>query len=231
MTTRTQGVLMTEIRNKLNSLNTRRFSDSQVRTWINEGIADITRRSECNRTSTTIAVSAGTQEYTGPTDAVRIHMVQYNRTGDTQKYDLQYMDVKNMSSIGYTSVETTQGTPACFWTWGYPPNLKINLYPIPSAAGSLKVFYYSIPVPLAIDSNSDQNTSVNVPQGWEDLIVDYATYQGLLSDANPRWQTYKQEYESKFTGIVDAASRYIDQAGMIANGNTMVPAWLYAGDY
>lgn len=230
MAVKTQAALDNEIRRKLNSLSTRRWQYEDVYVWINEGVDDIARRTEALRAKATVSISAGTQEVTGPTDAVRIHMVQYNATGQTTKYDLVYKDVKSMSSIAWTTLSSAEGRPAAFWTWGYPPNLMIDVYPIPSQTGTLTIHYYRLPVPLSL-TGSDANTSVDLPQGWEDLVVDYAVYQALLSDADPRWTNYKDMYEQKLTALSDAAIRYVDQVGMIDTGSALVPSWLYSFDY
>lgn len=227
MAAKTQAVIENEIRRKLNSLNIRRWTQEDLYIWINEGVDDVARRTESLRTKQTISISSGTQEVTGPTDAVRVHMVQYQPNSQTSKYDLQYMEVKSMSSIAWTQVSSAQGRPAVFWTWGYPPNLMIDVYPIPAESGSLIVYYYRLPVPLAIDGSS-ASISIDLPQGWEDLCVDYATYQAMLSDGDQRWSNYKDMYEQKLTALSDAATRYVDQAGMIDTGNSLVPSWLYS---
>lgn len=228
MATLTQGQIATSIRNKLNNLNTNRFSNSMVYGWINEGVSQVARIAESHRASSTVSTVADTQEYDAPDDAVRIHMVQWDR-GDGQVYDLEYVDQKNASSVAWTGIAQDVGTPAIFWLWGYPPNLKINLYPIPGESGTLTVHYYKIPADLATDG-SDVASTIDVPQGWETCVVDYAVYQALLSDADDRWIAYKQLYDTNLKALSEAATRYIDQSGMFYNGRQMVPQWLYDMD-
>lgn len=229
MATKTQAVIENEIRRKLNSLTLRRWAQEDIFIWINEGIDDVARRTEALRAKQTITIPNGTQEVTGPTDAVRVHMVQFQPDNQSAKYDLQYMDVKSTSSIAWTSIGSAEGRPAMFWTWGYPPNLTINVYPTPSESGTLIVHYYRLPAPLTIDG-TNASTSIDLPQGWEDLCVDYAVYQAMLSDGDMRWSNYKDLYEQKLTGLSDAAIRFVDQAGMIDTGNSLVPYWLYSGE-
>jgi len=232
MTTRTQGEVLEEVRFKTDDINGGRFKDDRLKAWINEGATDIARRTECLLTEdVSIEVEADTQSYTAPADVVRIHAVAYEPEGQNQRYDLDKIDVRGASNVAWTSVASTNGTPALYWLWSSPPTMTINLYPIPSVAGILRLYYYRTPAQLDRSGNTSLNTPLDIPQGWEDLIVDYCVYQALMVDKDPRWQQYKQFYEDHVAGLAEAATSYTDASGSIMAGGNYLPQWLYDPDY
>lgn len=223
----TQASLLTSIRDRLNEETARQWTDVQIRKWINEGVKDIARRTETLLARQDVAAVAGTQEYAFTDTAIlRIHRVEYNRTGETHKYALEYRDFGAMDAVWGASQAISQGTPQFFTTWGYPPSLKLIVYPTPAAAGNLKVFYYKLPTDLATDGTA-AGSNVDVPEGWTDLVVDYAEYHALRKDADPRWQEAKSLYEERLGNLYDNTRRFTDQAGMVVGETSMVPAWLY----
>jgi hypothetical protein len=99
------------------------------------------------------------------------------------------------------------------WTaWGYPPSLKLVLYPIPSESSSLKVFYYAIPTDIPIDG-STPNVDISLPTGREELVVDFAEYMALRKARDQRWQEAKTLYDEKVQSMIDQTRRWSDQAG------------------
>lgn len=231
MATKTQAEVIKEIRSKLRELGREStWLDEELCRYINDGTDDVCRRTECLRASEVFSVSNGVQSFTGPDDAVRLHTAEWKTTGDTSVYPLDYVDYKSAQAMLHTSIKQTTGRPGLFWTWGYPPSLTIYLYPIPATAGQCTITYYRLPVRLA-DDNSDASSSLDIPQGWEDCVVDFAVYQALLRDRDPRWEQYKNFYEQHLTAMADATARYIDEGGMITEGINYVPNWLWDANY
>lgn len=230
MATKTQAQVATEARNKLYELGADRFTNAMLYIWINEGVADAVRRTECNRATDTQAVVSGTQEYPGPDDAVRVHMVTYTATGSDRVSPLEYNDYQVVTSQAWTSLTSAQGTPEIFWTWGYAPALTIGLYPTPSLAGTLSVHYYRFATPLATDGSA-ASTSIDVPQGWEDAIVDYVVRQAFIADRDERYKVFNDDYERKLAALLETAIRYTDQAGVISTATGGIPRYLWDFDY
>lgn len=228
---KTFGQLLSATRRRLDEIEAEgTWKNDELRGYLNDGAVDIARRSECLRAESIIDINAGTQNVTGPIDMVRIHTISWYRDSDTtSKYPLEYMDYRNLQSAAYTSLNVTEGTPGAYTTWNFPPNLSITCYPIPSDDGKLLVHYYKLPATLAEDSTQDAEY-LDLPAGWEDAATDYAVYQAMLKDGDARWQNYMQMYEGKLAGLVEAAERFNDQAGMITAGHNMIPAWLYEFD-
>lgn len=224
---KTQAEVEYQIRNKLFSLNLNRYDSRSIRTWINDGVSDVARKTEALRATASVAITAGTESVSAPNNCVRVHMVLYTPTSDpNRRYDLEYRDIKNLSSMGWGQADT-QNRPVLFHTWGYPPNLTIGVYPKPSEGGTLDVRYYRLPVALATTTDADAGTVIDMVDGWEDLVVNFAVKEALLSDGDPRWQAYQSQYKEDIDALAEAAIRYTDQAGAYDTGNSLVPQWLW----
>lgn len=215
----------TNLRSKLDETSARFWSDADLTQFINEGARDIVRRSETLQASTSINAVANTQEYTLPSDVIRIYRVEYSQDGNIF-YPLEYHDFANMDSIWWSQQKTSKGIPTWFTMWGFPPTLKLVLYPTPSSSttNAIGVRYYRLP--LEATANGD---NVEVPEGWHDLVEDYAEYVALRKDHDQRWQEAKQLYEAKMGDMISVTRRWTDQADAITVGTNMVPRWLYDG--
>lgn len=223
----TQAAVLTEIRNRLAEVTASFFTDAMLRAWINEGANDLVRRTETLQTRTVIDVDSGTREYTAPTDVIRINRVEWYADNETQKYALEYRDWQNMDAIWYTQQAVTTARPVYWTAWGFPPSLKIVLYPVPYTDGNIEVFYYRLPTQLATDGSAAGST-VEVPQGWENCVADYAEYMALRRDRDQRWQESKGLYEEHVAELFDLSRRWTDQAGQVVPSMPMGPWWLYS---
>lgn len=230
---RTQATYITSCRERLDETTARYWTDVELRRWINEAARDIARRTETIQDRATVSVVAGTQEYTLANNILRVHRVEFVGTGDTAVYPLEYMDFNNMDQLWVTRKTQDRGTPRVFSLYGFVPNLKIILYPISDRSGTLTVYSFRLPVELATDTTADANTNVELPEGWEDLIVEYVLYQALLKDGDDNWQAAKQLYEQKLDDMLIRTQRWTDQAGMMVSdlGGTMVPRHIWDYDY
>lgn len=225
----TQGELITQIRNMLDEDNGRMWKDSMLRRWINDGAREICRKSEAVRATATIPTLAGVGEYTIAQNVVRVTDASWKPTSDTQQYPLTYRDRHSMDNVWYMDPDREGSYPMFFTTWGAPPDLTIRLFPVPSDGGAITLLYYSYPTDLATDTEADANSRVDIPAGWDDMIVDYVEYRALRRDRDPRWQEAYQLWATKLDDLSNAATRYSDQAGQVDwNGN---PHWLTMGEF
>lgn len=223
--------LVTRTRDLLDESSAREWTDAQIKRWIMDGARDVARRTECLQERFTTPAAAGIQEYLLPEDAVRVHRVEYVMTGDGNTYVLEYRDWHNMDEVWWLAQTTTQSTPYLWTMWGFPPQLKLVLYPTPAVAGTLKVFYYRLPMDLLDDGTMD-NFEVELPEGWHDLCVEWAVMYAQRRDADPRWQDARAIYESHLADLLETSIRWTDMAGMIGGGDSMmVPRWLWDEAY
>lgn len=225
----TLATMIAEVRARLDEASPAFWSDEEITRWINEGTRDIARRAEVLETSATVSVVAGTAEYTLAANVARINRVAYIPTGSSQQYPLEYKDFNSMDAAGWTWT-TARGYPVVYTLWGYTPNLKAVLYPTPAAAGTLKYWYYAYPTELATDGSAAGST-VDVPNGWDDLVITYCEAMALRKDANPRWEEARQLYEGNLLEMMDRSRRWTDQGDAIQQNGHWLPGWLWNPDY
>jgi hypothetical protein len=228
----TQLTYISRVREVLDESTSRFWQDSDLRRWINDAAADIARKAEMLQSLVDIPITAITPEYTLPVDALRVYRVEYTRLTDPQVYPLEFRPFNAMDSIWWTQKDITQHTPYYYTMWGFTPSITLRLFPVPSDNGSAKVFYYRLPAKLATSTTADQNTNVDLPNGWEDLIVHYVEYRALRKDGDSRWQEAKGLYDENLDNMITLTRFYSDQQNMIvpASGTGWVPSWLWAGD-
>jgi hypothetical protein len=222
----TQAEILTDIRSRLDEATGRQWSNEELRRWINDGLRDISRRAEVLQSVVSIGVLTNIQEYELPGNVVRVHRVEWRPDGEQRVIPLTYQDFHNMDQVWVSSQEISVGDPLFYTMWGYPPNLKVVLYPKPSRNGALKVFFYAMADQLAVDG-SDADKEINLPSGWSDLVSLYCEYVALRKDADPRWQEAKALYEETLGDMLDLTRRWTDQAGAVATETSLVPRWLY----
>lgn len=223
----TLAELRVQVRDRLDEPSGAFWTDVQINKWVNEGAREVARRAEVLQTRDEIATVSGTQEYTLPSDVVRVYRVEYEDASN-QIWPLEYRDFNNMDSVWWTRQATTDSSrPYWFTMWGYPPTLSIVVYPTPNTtADTIRTFYYSMPATVTQD-----NATIPCPQGWEDLIVLYAEYVALRKDGDQRWQEAKALFEERLDAMIGLTRRWSDQAGMVSERNSFQPAWLYDGGW
>lgn len=213
--------ITTNIRSLLDEPNPQFWSNTELTNWINEACAEIARKTEWKRTSANISVVAETQQYTGPTDMIRIYRITFNPTSSMDTYTVEFRGMMEMDQIWGINQEWPASYPLYYTTWKVPPSINIILYPVPSQAGTLEVFYYQTITPVV--SGSDD---VDILEGYEDIVEDYTCYRALRKDADPRWQEFKQTYEDKLVALYENSRTFQDQAGTFTTGQAALPEWL-----
>lgn len=218
---------VTRLRAKLDEVAVAHWSTAQLQQWVFDGAKDAARKSECNRDTYVGIAVPGTQSYalttSGIKDLIRITRVTYQQVGQTEQFPLDYADFNSYDSMSWAT--DSRSRPDIYATWGFPPNLTLVLYPAPSDAGNIRIDYYRLPSANVL---TDPTQVVELPQGWEDLAIDYAVYQALLQDGDARWQQYKAIYDEHLADLTATAIRFNDQAGMMNVGaGGAVPQWLW----
>lgn len=220
----TLSELRTRVRDALDEDTARFWTDAQLNRWINDGAHDVARRSEVLQDTDDVTASSGTQEYTLTNDVLRVYRVEWQPGDSTaNRYALEYRDFNSMDAIWWSQQKSSTGYPYWYTLWGYPPQLKLIVYPTPSEDGHLFVHHYRLPADM-----SDDGDDVELPIGWDEIIINYVEYVALRKDADPRWREAKEIYEEKLGQLVDVSRRWSDQADAIQVGASQVPHWLYA---
>jgi len=105
--------------------------------------------------------------------------------------------------------------------------MTIQFYPVPAQTGTLNLYYYAMPSDLKTDG-TDANTFLNVPSGWEDLLVKYACSRAMLKARDDNWQVFMQLYEQDLEHMVEVTRQAHDNGRYIQTMTGYVPQWLYA---
>lgn len=226
MTTQAEFIRKTRVR--LDELSARAWDDRMIREWINEGARDIARKTEALEDRDTIAVVVGTNEYTLDSDIIRVHRVEITPTGEDTTA-LEYVDIKDMDSFGWRQRTLQQDRPYVYSIWGSGRTLKLITFPVPGTAGSLTVWSYIVPAALDEETLTDMDTDVEVPQAWDDILLDYIEYRALRKDRDPRWQESKALYDAACAEMYDNTRRWVDQGGMVLPNGSHLPTWLTEG--
>lgn len=230
----TQAGAIAAVRSRIDEPNSVYWDDSDLRRWINEIALDMARRTESLRGTydqpALASVHSYTPAFTSTTNVYRIYRVEYIATNDKQIRSLEYRDPNAADEIWGLSQQQTKGIPAIWTSWGAPPALNIQVYPSPSSAGTLRLWYYRLPTQLAISTINDANSNVDIVAGWEDVLIDGVEYKAKRRDGDPTWTEAKQEYEQHLEAMMDATLRFTDANAQITNMAGMgIPSWLYGG--
>lgn len=200
----------------------RRFRHDQILTWINEGQREASRRSECLRGKATISTTADVQSVSVTEDVVRIHEVYWYDDGN-QRIPLVYEDHSAARAVWGVSRKIGVGTPNIWWTEGYPGAFTLWFFPTPSRDGTAEMHYYRFSTDAATDGTDDA-TTVDLPSGWQDVVVPWAVMRAKESAREyEQAQLYKDQFDEKLSGLIDASVRYTDNVGTIARDDWYSP--------
>lgn len=225
----TQATFLSKSRTRLDEATARQWTDQSIREWINEGARDIARKTETLEDRDTIPAVVGTGEYTIDTDVVRIHRVEFTPT-DEDTTELIYADLKDLDSFGWRQRTMSQDRPYVYSTWGARRGLKLIVFPVPATAGNFTVYSYVMPAALAESTSGDAAVHVEIPQAYDDVLLDYIEYRAMRKDRDPRWVEAKGLYDENLSQMYDNTRRWSDQPGMILPGSHgALPAWLVEG--
>lgn len=231
--TQTQATVVTAIRDRLGEPTAGQWSDAQLRRWINEGARDMARRTRQLEDTTTISTVAGTGEYTLPATVLEVRGAYY-APGDGRQVPLIARAWEGMNNVWGQYRDQEGGDPAMFTTWGFAPALKVRLYPVPGTSSKTVTLYIArLPVDLTTDG-TDTNDAVDFPDAWIDGLYDFATYQALFKDRDPRWKEAKEMYEQRVDDMMThegamSIGREVVADPLIVGG--VAPRWLVDPSY
>lgn len=217
-----------QLRDRLDEASPRRWTDSQLNRWINEGCRDIARRAECLQSTTDLAVAANTQQSSlaSLSGLLRIHRVEWQTTGTTQWNALEPRDINDMDAIWWDHQTQHKSRPNYFTLKGTPPALTILLYPTDPTGGTARIWWWRLPVEVTTDAST-----LDLPDGWYDVALDYAEYRAMRKDSDPRWKEAFDIYKDNLASLVEQTRRYNDQNATITPGVPHLPSWIYDDAY
>lgn len=219
--TLTQSAAIEAVRERLNEYTPGFYSDTEIRRWLNEGVREVARRSEWKRASKDYNVDVSVEDQYVPldTDVIRVYRVEWMPDGQTAIYRLEYRDINAMDCI-WGVYQTWAGVPGWYTMVNSNP-LSIQLSPAPTVDGKLRVFFYKMPTDLATNTTAGASTVLDVPNGWEDLPVEYAValaFRKARDAAN--YQLAMATFSDKLGALLEMSVRYTDEpAGIVPDWN------------
>lgn len=140
----TVGDLLTSVRYQVRDGGTNKWPGAELLDYINRGYRLILARlvqlkSDLAKTSTTITLVAGTENYAIPTGLQAIEFL-YVEGEDSPLPQVDMSYIENYT----TKVSATADTPECYALF----NGYIYVRPIPAAAGTITIYYYGQPTDL-----------------------------------------------------------------------------------
>jgi hypothetical protein len=186
-------------RERYNSVGSRFWSQNEIFTLIYNAQVDL-----CNRTfavektyqTTTIA---GTQDYDLPSTCIAVKRATFDG------FKLEAINFTDDDLItGFEDDTTAQGDSRYFWIWGN----SISLRPIPSTAGTLKIWTLNMPATVTSTSTLDVHAKFHP---W---LIDYVVSFMVAKDENYTLSKYYLElWESNIIKAQDLIRRSKNSRG------------------
>ncbi len=239
----TVGNLRLTVRDRLEESSARFWGDPQLTRALFDAAQWVARKAEVLQETASINVVPNQQKYALPFDGIRVHRATFTPLGsNVQVYPLKPSTLYEADAVWGTFQQQTSSYPQLFVIFGFPPGIAANtvapnastnaywamsLYPVPSQGGTLTVNYYRTPRALT-GSDSD---ILEIPAGWEGVLVDYCVYRAALIDHDPQFQEYKAQFEEGLADLIDKTRIWHDQATSFhREGSYASSSWVYAGE-
>lgn len=226
--TTTMVEALSSVRSRIDEQNVGFWTDAELIRWINEGQRDVARRVEVLQVfNTTVAAVAGTAKYTLPANVIRVHRVDFVPTGSTQIYHMESRVYDEMDQVWGINPSTQRSYPDFYVIWGVPggTGLQMQVYPVPSSAGQFQIYYYRLPVDVV-----NVGDTLDIPEGWQDLVYLYAEYCAKRKLRDSTWQEAKQLYDDTLMNLISVTRDYTDNPRTMIYGGRSTPSWLYEFD-
>jgi hypothetical protein len=164
--------IITRVQNNFGDSNQVMIYDSHIIDWINEGILEIVRETQCisKREDTLLASAFNNSLGVGIADMILLKRIYY----DTQA--LLLLEPEALDRLGYIS---QTGIPAGYYTEGN----QIFLYPTPIATDTTTMHIYYVPKPAIVATVSDQ---IGIPFYYHGDLAEWC-----LAKAHERNENYR----------------------------------------
>lgn len=223
--TLTVSQVLTRVRDMLDEATEARWTQVQLRNWINDCLDDVSRHTLAIKDDVSFTTVSGTAEYTVSSSVLQIEAC-YFTDGSGNLVPLMPVQWENADQVWGQWQNQQSSRPAVFTVWGYAPNLKIRLYPVPTTASTVKLKVARIATHVDTTGAGDAS-NVDFPEAWVDTITDYVEYRALRKDRDPRWQESYSTYLEKRDSLADHdylnSPREIVYDPAVAGG---LPRWL-----
>ncbi len=196
------------VRDTSSITNLRRYSDTVLTTFINEGQRVISYRTGIVTDSSPVVLSSGVNFVAVPTNFINAFRVTWSTATNSTcceinlpELDLRQLDEDN-GNTDWTS--STASTPSNYYMI-YSQTARVFVHPIPQTNGYVKMYFYALPADLSSDSDIPFDSSLRL-YIYHDLIAYYViarilTIEGIAEEAAYYTQLYEMgiaEINQKF---------------------------------
>ena len=140
--------------------------------------------------------TSGTEEYTLASGTAKIIDIR-DTTNDTYLGEAHYLDLVQ-DKPGIDSGDSGHPTK-WYYSGDSSQSPKIKLYPIPNGSYAMEYDYYKKLTELSADADEP-----DIPDRWQQILIDYALYQELLAQNDSRYSIYNTNFENTFTRMRNA---------------------------
>lgn len=125
----------------------------------------------------TIAITSGDGQYTLPSDTVDVLNLMFRPTGSTTDFYVERIGVGSWAQI---AVKSTPGRPIQAWVERLSDEVRMNLWPVPNAAGSM--LYWRI---RRVEDAGTAANNMDVPQRLLPALISGLAYYLALKKSPP----------------------------------------------
>jgi hypothetical protein len=170
-------------RAEYNDATTNTFSDTEILSYINDGVLDMAVKAQCIQDSESIDLAANTIEYSLSTDFIEVKGVNYvDSTGVI--YSLK---PGNIALVDPKNQEQKNSTRPLYW---YEFDGKVGVYPALAARTTETITVYRVELPTAIAAGG----TIPTPRIYDNALMLYCLYRMQRKDGNPEASNTYQRY-------------------------------------
>ena len=218
---------LTRVRDYLDEATESRWTNAQLRRWMNDCLDDMSRRTLAIRDTVTLASVAAQAEYTVTGSVLEITAC-YWTDGSGNLCPLSPVQWENADSVWGMWQNQQSLNPAVYTTWGYAPSLKLRLYPVPNVSSRNIVLKVARIATHLDETGAGDAAAIDFPEAWAPTIVRYTEAMALRKDRDPRWQDALSLYDAEVTTL--ARHDYMNVAKEMvydpATAGGWLPRWL-----
>lgn len=177
---------------------------NKVKDWINQAYTDVCIETQASITAATMALTANQAEYTLPSAPVRITDIFVTPVSGTRYGPLDAVSLAQILQWRNASDGTnaSTGTVQCYCRRGL--NL-LEVWPTPSAADVLTVYYVERPAPLSADTD--------IPELPEPYATKTLEYGALAEAADFKRDPSEDKYRALYQDWMRRLQAHLNMAG------------------
>lgn len=187
--TKTVGNMITDIKRQFGDEAGVQITDADIIRWINEGSMEIISKNPIKEATASTTTVVGTKNYNMPTDIIKMIGVEYDNT---------FLTATSMEGMKEQagSFQTTQGVPQ-FW---YMFANVIYLWPVPSAAKTLVIYY--VQAPTGVTNSADL---LPIPDRYYGRLRDFCMQRAAeLDEDQASAMAQRKLFEDKLNEMTNA---------------------------